>query len=157
MAKSNGNNFQEIATTLQDQVLSLGDKTMAILKIGSLTDFLPSALTELQSNWTFTLVSHTQMARVQLCVCLCSWKEEHLICSSLSECIFLNERLMDIFQQCKEFTSSSCSVPHGHLLLLKEAGVWISHLNTVKLADRWKLTNAMKSTKAIQLSSIKCV
>lgn len=71
--------------------------------------------------------------------------------------MYLPERLVDIFQQCKEFTSSSGSVPHGHLLLLKEAGVWISHLNTVKLADKWKLTNAMKSTKAIQLSSIKSI
>lgn len=42
MAKSNGNNLQEISITLQDQALSLGDKTLTILKIGSLTDLQPS-------------------------------------------------------------------------------------------------------------------
>lgn len=134
---------------------------MAILKTGGLTlTFSPHRASEQLNNLldrTFTLVSYTQMARVQLYICLHSWKEEYLINSSLSKCIFLNSRLVDIFQKCQEFSSSSCSVPHGHLLLPKEAGVWLSHLNTVKLADRWKLTNAMKTTEAIQLSSTKCI
>lgn len=97
------------------------------------------------------------MPKVHLCICLCSWKEECLITSSLCECIFLNERHIATFQQCKEFTGSSCLAPNAHTLLHKEAGMWMSHLNMIKLTDRWKLTNAMKSTRAVQLSYTKCI
>lgn len=61
--------------------------------------------------WGLSLWFHTRMLRVQLGLCLCSWKEERLIKSSLCGCIFLNERHTVTFQQCKSLQVPFVQLP----------------------------------------------